>query len=171
MSDGDSYVTASPAHLQAGSHELAALMLDEHAAWPADVACPVRNLLTRVGDTWTLLVILRLGSIGPQRFRELLRAVDGISQRMLTLTLRGLERDGLVERRVFATKPPTVEYRITSLCASLLDPVRGLAAWAIEHREAISQARRRFDADADNSGRAQVPPVDNAGVNNKTLSP
>lgn len=127
---------------------LAERMLDEHLTWPDDAPCPVREVLARVGDRWTVLVVLRLGAMGPLRFRELLRAVGGITQRMLTLTLRNAERDGLVSRRVFATRPPTVEYALTPLGESMLVPVRQLAEWAVAHRDAIDAARASFDESA-----------------------
>jgi DNA-binding HxlR family transcriptional regulator len=105
----------------------------------------VSEVLSRVGDKWTVLVVKILGN-GPMRFNELKRTIDGISQRMLTLTLRALERDGLVTRTVFPSVPPRVEYELTTLGRSLLTPVTALALWAIEHRGAIDGARTKFDA-------------------------
>lgn len=105
----------------------------------------VRDVLNRVGDKWSVLVIGTLGA-GPLRFNALRRAVEGISQRMLTLTLRGLERDGLVHREVHPTVPPQVEYRLTPLGETLLGTISALSAWAAEHREDIRAARARFDA-------------------------
>lgn len=105
----------------------------------------IGELLGRVGDKWTVLVVSTLGE-GPKRFNELRRALGSISQRMLTLTLRGLERDGLVTRTVFPTVPPRVDYELTRLGRSLLDPVNGLSLWARKHRAAIAEARRKFDA-------------------------
>jgi len=105
----------------------------------------VSEVLARVGDKWTVLVVSTLGD-GPKRFNELRRALGSISQRMLTLTLRGLERDGLVTRTVFATIPPRVDYELTKLGRSLLEPVSELGTWARQHRSAIQEARRRFDA-------------------------
>jgi DNA-binding HxlR family transcriptional regulator len=104
----------------------------------------VSEVLSRVGDKWTVLVVSTLGD-GPKRFNELRRALGSISQRMLTLTLRGLERDGLVTRTVFPTVPPRVDYELTDLGRSLLDPVKGLGAWALTHRPHIQEARQRFD--------------------------
>lgn len=104
-----------------------------------------REVLSRVGDKWSVFVISLLGD-GPKRFSEIKRTIEGISQRMLTLTLRGLERDGLVTRTVFATVPPRVDYELTPLGATLLPPVRALATWAQAHRYEIQQARDRFDA-------------------------
>jgi DNA-binding HxlR family transcriptional regulator len=104
-------------------------------------------LLDRIGDTWTVLVILKLG-VQPLRFRQLLKAIDGISQRMLTVTLRALERDGLVLRTVFDTKPPSVEYRLTETGLSLLDPITGLTHWALANEQKIASARADFERKA-----------------------
>jgi len=105
----------------------------------------VRDVLDRVGDTWSVSVVGRLGC-GSMRFNELKRSIDGISQRMLTLTLRGLERDGLVSRTVHPTVPPGVEYALTPLGRTLLEPVTALSQWAALNRAAIQEARRRYDA-------------------------
>jgi DNA-binding HxlR family transcriptional regulator len=105
----------------------------------------VSEILARVGDKWTILVVGVLGD-GPKRFNEVRRALGSISQRMLTLTLRGLERDGLVTRTVFPTIPPRVDYELTKLGRSLLEPVNGLGLWARQNRSAIADARQRFDA-------------------------
>ena len=107
----------------------------------------VSEVLSRVGDKWTILVVGELGN-GPKRFNEIRRALGSISQRMLTLTLRGLERDGLVTRTVFPTIPPKVEYELTRLGHSLLEPVNGIGLWARQHQGAIEDARKRFDAAA-----------------------
>jgi DNA-binding HxlR family transcriptional regulator len=107
--------------------------------------CPVRDVLNRVGDKWSVFVVAHLAE-GPLRFSELRRGIDGISQRMLTLTLRGLERDGLVSRTVYPTVPPRVEYALTRMGRTLIDPIRVLAAWAEKHRGAIRDARARYDA-------------------------
>ena len=104
----------------------------------------VSEVLARVGDKWTVLVVSALGD-GPKRFNELRRALGSISQRMLTLTLRALERDGLVTRTVFPTIPPRVDYELTRLGCSLLDPVSELGSWARKNRSAIENARQRFD--------------------------
>lgn len=110
---------------------------------PADEheQCPVSDILRRVGDKWSILVIVLLGR-RPHRFNELHRGIEAISQRMLTRTLRSLQSDGLVHREVFPTVPPSVEYSLTPLGFSLLDPLSGLAAWAVEHRGDIAEARR-----------------------------
>jgi DNA-binding HxlR family transcriptional regulator len=105
----------------------------------------VASVLARVGDKWTVLVIMLLIE-GPRRFNELKRMIDGISQRMLTLTLRGLERDGLVTRTVFPTIPPRVDYELTDLGRGLANPVRALGQWAFEHIPEIERARSKFDA-------------------------
>jgi DNA-binding HxlR family transcriptional regulator len=105
----------------------------------------VSEVLSRVGDKWTVLVVSTLGD-GPKRFNELRRALGSISQRMLTLTLRALERDGLVTRTVFPTIPPRVDYELTELGRSLLEPVSELGLWARANRPAIQDARRRFDS-------------------------
>jgi DNA-binding HxlR family transcriptional regulator len=107
---------------------------------------PGREILSRIGDKWTVLVVALLGG-GPKRFNEIRRIVGGISQRMLTLTLRNLERDGLVTRTLFPTRPPRVEYELTSLGFSLLEPVKALGTWATAHEAQIQDARRRFDSE------------------------
>lgn len=107
--------------------------------------CPVREVLDRIGDRWTVLVVLRLGAAGPTRFRALLRSIDGISQRMLTVTLRALERDGLVNRKVYDTRPPAVEYRLTKLGLTLLGPLNILTEWAMTHDAEVNSARATFD--------------------------
>lgn len=108
-------------------------------------ACPaVREVLNRVGDKWSVQVVGLLGE-GPMRFSELRRSIEGISQRMLTLTLRGLERDGLVTRTVFPTIPPRVDYELTKLGVTLLEPIKALGTWAATHRFEIQDARTRYD--------------------------
>ena len=104
----------------------------------------VSGVLARIGDKWSVLVVNRLGG-GPVRFNELKRDIAGISQRMLTRTLRGLERDGLVTRTIFPTVPPRVDYALTSLGRSLLEPVSALGQWAIRHKRQIAEARQRYD--------------------------
>ena len=103
-----------------------------------------RSVLERVGDKWSLLLIGILEE-GPKRFTELLRIVPGISRRMLTVTLRALERDGLVTRTIFAEVPPRVEYRITDLGRTLTGPVMALAGWAADHQLEIGANRSDFD--------------------------
>ena len=104
----------------------------------------VSGVLSRIGDKWSVLIVMLLGD-EPKRFNELRRLIGGISQRMLTLTLRGLERDGLVTRTVFPTVPPRVDYQLTELGRSLRGPVHALGLWAFAHTGAIEDARRRFD--------------------------
>jgi DNA-binding HxlR family transcriptional regulator len=104
----------------------------------------VASILARVGDKWSVFVIMLLGN-GPRRFNEIKRMVGGISQRMLTLTLRGLERDGLVTRTVFPTIPPRVDYELTDLGRGLSKPVEALGKWAFDHQPEIEDARTRFD--------------------------
>lgn len=116
-----------------------------HTKVPHDDACPaVREVLNRVGDKWSVLVIVSL-SAGPRRFNELRRGIEGISQRMLTLTLRGLERDGLVTRMLYPSIPPRVDYELTGLGRTLLIPLQTLAAWAKKHRVEIQAARQQHD--------------------------
>ncbi|MFC4453654.1 helix-turn-helix domain-containing protein [Deinococcus sonorensis] len=105
----------------------------------------VKDVLARVGDKWSLYVVVNLHA-GPLRFNELKRRIDGVSQRMLTLTLRGLERDGLVSRTVYPTQPPSVTYELTASGQTLLRPVAALVRWAQAHRDDIEQSRHAFDA-------------------------
>jgi DNA-binding HxlR family transcriptional regulator len=108
--------------------------------------CPaVREVLNRIGDKWSVQVVATLRD-GSRRFSELRRAIDGVSQRMLTLTLRGLERDGLIKRTVEPTIPPRVDYELTPLGRTLLEPIIALGEWAGANRVAIQTARDRFDA-------------------------
>ncbi len=111
----------------------------------AAAGCPVRDVLDRVGDKWSVLLIVQLQR-GPRRFTELLRGTEGLSRRMLTRTLRLLERDGLVTRTVFPTAPPQVEYALTSLGHSLAGPLDALSSWAVDHRAEVERARAVFDA-------------------------
>ncbi|ROO85270.1 HxlR family transcriptional regulator [Actinocorallia herbida] len=107
--------------------------------------CRLRDVLDRVGDKWSVLVLNLLGD-GPRRYSELQRAIEGISQRMLTLTLRSLERDGLVSRTVTPTSPPRVDYALTPVGETLSAQVAGLITWAEEHRPYVAASRRRYDA-------------------------
>lgn len=104
----------------------------------------VASILSRVGDKWTVLIVMMLAT-GPRRFNELKRMIGGISQRMLTLTLRGLERDGLVSRTLHPTIPPRVDYELTELGHSLRVPLVTLGEWAFAHIPAVQQARAVFD--------------------------
>lgn len=105
----------------------------------------VSQVLSRIGDKWSVLVVMSL-SDGPRRFNELKRGIGGVTQRMLTLTLRGLERDGLVTRKAYPTIPPRVDYALTRLGHSLREPVEELGAWAFAHLDAIDSARAAFDS-------------------------
>ncbi len=129
-------------------------MKPRHIHLPADCRA-ISDVLARVGDKWSVLVVTRLGP-GPMRFNELRRSIGGISQRMLTLTLRGLERDGLVTRTVFPTIPPRVDYALTPLGRDLLNPVSALGEWATRNQIKIARARERFDENCAASGRPQL---------------
>jgi DNA-binding HxlR family transcriptional regulator len=107
--------------------------------------CPVRVILDHIGDKWTTLIVIVL-SLRPHRFSEIRRSIPDISKRMLTQTLRDLERDGLIARQVFPTKPPSVEYRLTKLGKSLLEPLTALISWAETNQPKIAVARTNFDA-------------------------
>lgn len=112
----------------------------------SDACRPVNAILSRIGDKWSVLVVSYLGN-GTMRFSELRRAIDGISQKMLTTTLRGLERDGYVTRAVTPTIPPRVDYALTDLGRELLVPLRALGEWAVANRERVEAAQARFDAE------------------------
>ena len=114
---------------------------------PSNPVCrTISALLQRIGDKWSLLVVQTLGE-GSKRFNELRREIPSVSQRMLTLTLRNLERDGLVNRTVTPTIPPRVDYELTALGRSLQKPICGLVTWALDHADAIHEAQSRFDDD------------------------
>jgi DNA-binding HxlR family transcriptional regulator len=117
---------------------------------PTDAAlyqgnCPTREILARIADKWTALIIGVLAHGGTRRFNELRRLIGGISQKMLTQTLRDLERDGLVKRTIFAEIPPRVEYALTPLGRTLCDPLSALGKWACDHIEEVRIAQRAFD--------------------------
>ena len=113
---------------------------------PTNPVCrTISTLLSRIGDKWTVLVVQTLGE-GPKRFNELRREIPSVSQRMLTLTLRNLERDGLVNRTVTPTITPRVDYELTALGQSLQKPICGLATWATENVDAIHKAQAAYDA-------------------------
>jgi DNA-binding HxlR family transcriptional regulator len=105
----------------------------------------VNEILSTIGDKWTVLIVMTLSN-GPMRFNKIRRAVGDISQRMLTLTLRGLERKGLATRTVYPTVPPRVDYALTELGKTLIQPIKAVAEWAIEHREEVEDAQSNFDA-------------------------
>ena len=113
--------------------------LDPYAA-----GCPSRRVLDRIGDRWTVLIVGSLDD-GPRRFSDIRRRVEGISQKMLTQTLRGLERDGLVTRTVYAEVPPRVEYELTAAGVTLRAPLKALETWSIEHFGTVSASWERFD--------------------------
>ncbi len=138
-------------------------MSSGHTHVPADCRL-VSAVLSRIGDKWSVLIVMLLGD-GPRRFNEIKRMVGGISQRMLSLTLRGLERDGLVTRTVTPTVPPRVDYELTELGHSLWGSVESLGRWAIEHQEVIEAARVRFDEHGQGSRQAEAKP---AGVHVST---
>lgn len=118
---------------------------------PTSPACrTISTLLSRIGDKWTVLVVQTLGG-GSKRFNELRREIPSVSQRMLTLTLRNLERDGLVNRSVTPSIPPRVDYELTELGRSLQKPICGLATWAMDNVATIHEAQARFDAARDES--------------------
>jgi DNA-binding HxlR family transcriptional regulator len=105
----------------------------------------VGSILSRIGDKWTVLVVMMLAD-GPKRFSVLKKRIGGVSQRMLTLTLRGLERDGLVSRTMFPTIPPRVDYELTALGHSLRVPIETLGEWAFSHIAVVEESRQAFDA-------------------------
>jgi DNA-binding HxlR family transcriptional regulator len=115
---------------------------------PRERMCHARQILDRVGDKWSISVIYELGD-KTMRFTELRRAIDGISQRMLTSTLRALERDGIDERTVHPVVPPRVDYRLTKLGLTLSETVCRLMSWAVEHGDEIDEARAAYDRRAD----------------------
>jgi DNA-binding HxlR family transcriptional regulator len=119
------------------------------AAWSSTefdpARCPVRGVLDSLGDKWTTLIVIVL-ALKPHRFSEIRRAIPDISKRMLTQTLRDLERDGLIARRVFPTKPPSLAYRLTELGETLLEPLCGVIAWAEGSQPNIDAARAAYDA-------------------------
>jgi DNA-binding HxlR family transcriptional regulator len=133
--------------MQAGN-DMASIYVDR---WNAAVGlpgpCPVRDVLDKIGDKWSMLLVMTLAS-GPKRFNQLHREVPDISQKMLTQTLRDLQRDGFVLRQVFDTKPPSVEYRLSELGQSLIVPFGHLIEWANQRIPEIVEARSSFDAAA-----------------------
>ena len=118
----------------------------------------IGGVLARIGDKWSVLIVSRLGARS-MRFNELKREIGSISQRMLTLTLRGLERDGLITRTIFPTIPPRVDYELTALGRSLLEPVTGLSMWALKHIGRIEAARAKFDVAAAKNVQKFAPPA------------
>ena len=117
----------------------------DSAPGAAPSTCRLRTVLGRIGDKWAIYIVDRLGE-GPRRFSELHRGIDGITARMLTVTLRGLERDGIVTRTVHAAVPPRVDYELTPLGLTLLATIGQLVAWADDHLDQIEAARADYDA-------------------------
>ncbi len=111
---------------------------------PYNRECPTRRVLDRIGDRWTVLVVGALAD-GPVRFSGLSTHIEGISQKMLTQTLRGLERDGLVSRTIYPEIPPRVEYELTAAGRSLLEPLRALEDWAMTHMDVVLRAQTKYD--------------------------
>ena len=142
MSPGHTNVTI--AEMSAAEREIN-LPGDGHQIHECKAVAPV---LQRIGDKWSILVVMTLAG-GTHRFNEMKREIEGISQRMLTLTLRGLERDGLVTRTVYPTVPPRVDYELTALGHSLRGPVTALGQWAQDNRVEMQASQRRFDAEND----------------------
>lgn len=118
-------------------------MLSEDGYSPEDCRA-LSAVIGRIGDRWTIMVVGLLGT-GPKRFNDIRRSLEGLSQRMLTLTLRGLERDGLVVRTQYPTRPPSVEYALSERGETLLVPVHAIAKWAWDHRDDVLESRRRYD--------------------------
>lgn len=125
-----------------GAHHMA---LDTSRWNPYDRNCPSRRLLDRIGDRWTVLTIGALAD-GPLRYKSITGRIDGISQKMLTQTLRGLERDGLVKRTVFPVIPPRVDYELTETGLSLCEHLAALEKWATDHMAQVLDSQNRYDA-------------------------
>ena len=140
MGQGEATVTTSA--LREGANLLRAAPRPDA---PLREQCAVRDVLDRIGDKWSMLVLGILAT-GPHRFSKVGRAIPDISKRMLAQTLRDLERDGLIARTVFPTKPPSVEYRLTPLGGTILEPVTVLVRWADQSHAAIKEARSAFDS-------------------------
>jgi DNA-binding HxlR family transcriptional regulator len=119
----------------------------EHSACSGPYAQRAREVLDLVADKWSLNVVARLRD-GEQRFTELKRSIDGISQRMLTVTLRGLERDGLVTRTIYSAMPPNIAYRLTPMGSTLVEATTPLVVWAVDHLSSIDTARASYDEKA-----------------------
>ena len=132
-------------------------MTEAHRHFQSEGCREVSRLLARVGDKWSVLIVMLLAD-GPRRFNEMKRLIEGISQRMLTLTLRGLERDGLVRRTVYPTIPPRVDYELTELGHSLREPVMALGRWAQANTRVIAAAQAEFDKRCVAEGKAAALP-------------
>lgn len=105
--------------------------------------CPVRNVLSRIGDKWSMLVLITLQANGTMRFSDIHKTIGDVSHRMLTVTLRSLEQDGLVSRKIYAEVPPRVEYCLTDTGNSLIPHIQGLVAWAVEHMDGFRELQKR----------------------------
>lgn len=139
----------SPGPLEVTRQSTEAACRDDRDAfqWDAREDCNVRQILDRIADKWSLLVVALLAE-KTMRFGELVREIDGVSKKMLTVTLRNLERDGLIHREMFPEIPPRVEYRLTPLGRTLLGTIQSLVGWVEQHQEQVAQARASFDATA-----------------------
>ena len=125
----------------------------ETTSWdPYERGCPSRDLLDRIGDKWSILVLGELGQHGTSRFTALRRRLSGVSEKMLTQTLRALERDGLVRRTVHPEVPVRVEYELTALGVTLREPLRTLTQWSLQHTTEVLAAREQYDARAEQAG-------------------
>lgn len=138
-------------------------IMSTHDGNQAEVCTAMGDVLNRIGDKWSVMVVGKLTG-GTMRFNALRHAIGGISQRMLTLTLRNLERDGLVTRTVYAEIPPRVEYRLTRLGRTLTEPLDALWNWAALHREEIIEARSRYDAAREPAATEEPRPLRYAGA-------
>ena len=141
MGHGETEVTAPPS---AATPSRSSIQPRDQPNWSFDPQCPVRDVLDRIGDKWSTLVLVTLAT-GAHRFSATQRAIPDISKRMLTQTFRDLERDGLIARTVFPTKPPSVEYRLTALGETILEPLNVLVQWADRSQAAIRDARLAYD--------------------------
>ena len=139
-------------------------LMETKPAWNVfDSNCPTRQVLDRVADKWTVLIVQSLSS-GTLRFAQLRRTVDGISQKVLTNTLRGLERDGIVSRRIYASVPPKVEYSLTDLGRSLCQLVQGVCCWAEANIDQVQVARELYDQSPRNTSLSQSNRDDSIGL-------
>ncbi|MFC9432988.1 winged helix-turn-helix transcriptional regulator [Nocardia sp. NPDC057030] len=120
---------------------------------PYTRGCPSRDVLDRIGDKWTVLVLGELAEHGARRFTELRKGLMGVSEKMLTQTLRALERDGIVRRTVYPTVPMRVEYALTPLGQTLREPLKALTEWSVRHMQEVLAAREEYDADTEPAGR------------------
>ena len=139
-------------NLQEGTYKCYGYLVEtcEEKANVYDKNCPCRHILNRIADKWTALIIGCLQD-GPQRFSELRRNVEGITQKMLTQTLRSLERDGIVTRTIYPTVPVTVEYEITELGKTLIEPLEVLRHWSEQHKPEVLAAQKTFDNNQGNT--------------------